>query len=66
MVEEGIILGHKVLAQGLEVDKAKLETIEKLPPPSSVKGIQSFLGHAGFYRRFIKDFLKLQNLCAFC
>ena len=56
MVQEGIVLGHRISARGIEVDRAKIEAIEKLPPPSSVKGIQSFLGHAGFYRRFIKDF----------
>ena len=50
MVTEGIVLGHKVSQKGIEVDRAKIEIIEKLPPPSSVKGIQSFLGHAGFYR----------------
>ena len=50
MVQERIILGHKVSAIGLEVDKAKLEIIQNLPPPSSVKDIRSFLGHAGFYR----------------
>ena len=56
MVKEGITLGHKISARGLEVDKAKIEKIEKLPPLSSVKRIASFLGHVGFYRRFIKDF----------
>ena len=59
MVKEGIVLGHKIYARGIEVDQAKIETIEKLPPLSSVKGIRSILGHTGFYRRFIKDFSKI-------
>ena len=59
MVKEGIVLGHRISERGIEVDKAKIETIEKLPPPSSVKGIRSSLGHMGFYRRFIKDFSKI-------
>ncbi|KAJ9551837.1 LOW QUALITY PROTEIN: hypothetical protein OSB04_015882 [Centaurea solstitialis] len=64
MVQEGIVLGHLVSKRGLEVDKAKLEVIEQLPEPTTVKGIRSFLGHAGFYRRFMKDFSKITKpLC---
>ncbi|GKE66555.1 hypothetical protein Tco_1520716, partial [Tanacetum coccineum] len=59
MVKEGIVLGHKVSSAGLEVDKAKIDVILKLPPPTNIKGVRSFLRHAGFYRRFIKDFLKI-------
>ena len=56
MVREGIVLGHLVSERGIEVDRAKIEIIEQLPPPINISGIRSFLGHAGFYRRFIKVF----------
>ena len=64
MVNEGIVLEHKISAAGLEVDQAKVYVIETLMPPTIVKGIRSFLGHVRFYRRFIKNFSKISRpLC---
>jgi hypothetical protein len=53
------VLGHVISERGIEVDKAKVETVEQLPPPTVVKSLRSFLGHVEFYRRFIKDFSKI-------
>ncbi|KAL4318093.1 hypothetical protein GQ457_18G007880 [Hibiscus cannabinus] len=65
MVDEGIVLGHKISSQGMEVDRAKIDVINKLPPPTTVKGICNFLGHVRFYRRFIEDFSKITKpLCS--
>ena len=59
MVEQGIVLGHVVSFRGIEVDKAKVDTIQSLPYPTSVREVRSFLGHVGFQRRFIKGFSKI-------
>jgi hypothetical protein len=59
MVIEGIVLGHKISEKGIEVDKEKIKVIEQLSPPTNVKGIHSFLGHARFYRRFIQNFSQI-------
>jgi hypothetical protein len=59
MVKQEIVLGHVISERWIEVDKAKVEAVEKLPPPTDIKSLRSFLGHVGFYRRFIKDFSKI-------
>ena len=61
MVREGVVLEHIILGKGLEVDKAKIEVIQNHPLPSTVKDLRSFLGHVGFYQRFIQDFAKVSK-----
>lgn len=57
-VTGGTVLGHKISTKGIKVDPFKIEVIEKLFPLMNVKGVKLFLGHADFYRRFIREFSK--------
>ena len=61
MISEGIVLGHKIYEKGIEVDQAKVDAIEKMPCPKDIKVIRSFLGHARYYSRFMKDFSKISR-----
>ena len=66
IVNEGIILGDKNFERGIEVDKAKVDAVEKMSCPKDIKGNRSFFGHTGFYRRFIKDFSKISRPPIIC
>ena len=61
MVNEGIDLGHRISERGIEVDKAKVDAIEKMMCSKDIKGVRSFLFHASFYRRFIKGLSKISR-----
>ena len=62
MVREGVVLGHVVSGKGLELDKAKIEVIQNLLLPVTLRNLRSFLGHVGFYHKFIRDFAKVFKL----
>ena len=59
LLTEGIVLGHHVSSQGIKVDPAKIEVIVGLPSPKNQKEVRIFLGHVGYYRRFIENFTKI-------
>lgn len=61
MVKKEIVLGHVISKNGIEVDKVKIKVTRDLPSPRLVKELRAFLGHAGFYRCFVKDFSKLSR-----
>ena len=61
MVKEGVVLGHLISSEGLEVDKAKVKVIQDLELPKSIRELHSFLGYVGFYQRFIRNFAKVSK-----
>jgi len=63
IVKKGIVLGHVISSDSIDVDKAKINLIANLPPPTCAKDVRSFLRHAGFYCRFIQNLVKLLSPC---
>jgi hypothetical protein len=61
MMSEGVVLGHFISSQGIQVDPSKIQFIKDLPTPKTQTEVRSFLGHVGYYRRFIKNFSKIAS-----
>lgn len=61
MMEEGVVLGHFISASGIQVDPTKITIISELLVPQKQRDVRSFLGHTGYYRSFIKDFIKIAS-----
>ena len=59
MCKAGVILGHLISGKGIQVDPAKIEIILHLPAPKTQREVRGFLGHVGYYRRFIENFSKI-------
>ena len=59
LVRHGVILGHIVSENGISTDEGKVKLVLDLPPPQNLKGVWQFMGHVGYYQRFIKDYAKL-------
>ena len=59
MCKVGVVLGHLISGKGISVDPAKIEIILHLPAPKTQREVRGFLGHAGYYRRFIDKFSKV-------
>jgi hypothetical protein len=59
LLTEGVVLGHHISSKGIKVNSTKIEVILRLPPPKTQKEVRIFLGHVGYYRRFIENFTKI-------
>ena len=66
MVNQGIVLGHVISRRGIEVDKAKIELISKLPSPTNVKTVRQLLGHTGFIGDLLRTFRRLLSPSISC